>query len=55
MIYVNTITKIIFNLIKLDSELCLAERPKLKKTSGFIYMGQYLVLFKVVDYSRYES
>jgi hypothetical protein len=31
MIYVNTITKIILNLIKLDSELCLAERPNLKK------------------------
>jgi hypothetical protein len=26
-----------------------------QETSVFIYMSQYLVLFKVVDYSRYES
>lgn len=31
MIYINIIPKIILVLIELDSELCLAERPKLKK------------------------
>lgn len=26
-----------------------------QETGVFIYMSQYIVLFKVVDYSRYES